>query len=450
MTTTPWAILLCKFNDDTSAAIYPRSRFDELFTSAGNGKFNMVDYFRDMSHGRLDLNGSKVFPPPGGRTEWYTITHPATDYLGWNTPVHGRGALLVWAREAAAAHGDDLTGFSNIVVVMNTATDLYGSLDGVATDDGRNPDNGMSSLSPSILGQEMGHGYGLDHARIEGSTADYMDPFDIMSTVGSFMAPHPFFTERDMRGNSVFLIGPGLNAATMNHFGWLDQSRVWTSSSGNKTSTVKLRPLHRTDLPGYLCLRINDLFIEFRMNDLWDGAFSEPMVLIHDYFDGHSYLRLADDGFDHFTAGDTMSEGDVSNQPGPLHGAGLKITVTDIDSATQTATIQLQRWADTRPEAGPGMIFGGVDVGGDGFIVINGKVKRIPPHSPLHAILEQISEVEQSQVLANGLARGLIQKQAYSAIAATATEHATRALSVRQPTQAVLRNVAQRNRRSPG
>lgn len=447
MPTTPWAILLCKFNDDNSGPIYPRQRFDELFTSAGNGKFNMVDYFRDMSHGKLDLNGSKVFPPQG-ETEWYTISHPTADYLGWNTPVLGRGALLTWAREAAAANGDDLTGFYNIVVVMNTATDLYGSLDGVATDDGRNPDNGMSSLSPSLLGQEMGHGYGIDHARIEGSTADYMDPFDIMSTAGSFMAPHPFFTERDVRGNPIVLIGPGLNAATMSHFGWLDSSRVWTSSSSSKTSTVKLRPLHRPDLPGYLCARINDLFIEFRMNDHWDVAFSEPVVLIHDFFDGHSYLRLADDGFGYFTASDTLSEGDVSNQPLPLHGAGMQITVTDIDAGTQTATVQLQRWADTRPEVGPGITFGGVDVGGGGWIFINGKVKRIPPHSPLYAILEQISEVEQSQVLGNQLARGLVQKQAYSAIAATATEHATRALSVRQPTQGVLRNFSQRTRRN--
>jgi hypothetical protein len=443
MSATPWAILLCKFNDDNSGPIYPRQRFDELFTSAGNGKFNMIDYFRDMSHGKLDLNGSRVFPPRR-ETEWYTISHPSSDYLGSNTPVLGRSALLTWARDAAAAKGDDLSGFYNIVVVMNTATDLYGSLNGVATDDGRNPGNGMSSLSPSLLGQEMGHGYGLDHARIEGSTADYMDPFDIMSTVGAFMAAHPFFTERDARGNPIFLIGPGLNAATMSRFGWLDNSRVWTSSSSSKKSTVKLRPLHRPDLPGYLCARVNDMFIEFRMNDRWDGAFPEPVVLFHDFFDGHSYLRLADDGFGYFTTNDTLSEGDVSNQPLPLHGAGMQITVTDINAETQTATIQLQQWADTRPEAGPGITFGGVDAGGGGWIFVNGKLKPVPPHSPLYTLLEQMVEVEQSHAIGNRLARGLVQEQAYSAIAATATAHANRALSVRQPSREVLRNFSQR------
>src|SRR5262245_31310390 len=106
MPVTPWAILLCKFNDDNSAAIYPRQRFEEVFTTAGNGKFNMVDYFREMSHGKLDLSGSKVFPAPD--KGWYTLAQKSTDYLGWNTPTYGRGALLVWAREAAAANGDNL------------------------------------------------------------------------------------------------------------------------------------------------------------------------------------------------------------------------------------------------------------------------------------------------------------------------------------------------------
>ncbi len=48
MTSTPWAILLCKFNDDASE---PNSRqfYERLFTQVGNGALNMVDFFSDAS-----------------------------------------------------------------------------------------------------------------------------------------------------------------------------------------------------------------------------------------------------------------------------------------------------------------------------------------------------------------------------------------------------------------
>lgn len=278
----------------------------------------------------------------------------------------------------------------------------------------------------------------MDHARIEGSIDDYMDPFDIMSTAGSFMAPHPVYTERDVRGNPIFLIGPGLNAATMNAFGWLDATRVWTGS-GALNKTVQLRPLHRRDLPGYLCARIGDYFIEFRMNELWDGGFSEPVVLVHDFFDGHSYLQVADTGNGFLTQGDTFSSGDVSNQPSPLHGAGLQITVTDIDPASRTATLQVQSWVDTRPEVGPGTILGGVANDGGGWIILNGKVVKVPPRSPLHAMLERMVEVQLVESVRRADARNLAQGHAYGAIAEIADGLAARARDFRVPRSQTLR-----------
>jgi hypothetical protein len=59
--------------------------------------------------------------------------------------------------------------FFSIVVCMNVKTDLCGGPYGVICDDGR-WDNGMSSLSPCMLGQEMGHGHGLNHSRLDDGT----------------------------------------------------------------------------------------------------------------------------------------------------------------------------------------------------------------------------------------------------------------------------------------
>ena len=53
MVSSRWAILLCKFNDDDGEP-FDRKFYDEFFTGSGIGKQNIVDYFRDVSHGMLD------------------------------------------------------------------------------------------------------------------------------------------------------------------------------------------------------------------------------------------------------------------------------------------------------------------------------------------------------------------------------------------------------------
>src|SRR5207245_10596279 len=94
---------------------------------------------------------------------------------------------------------------------------------------------GLGAVQPARVGQEMGHGYGLVHSRVDGSTADYQDPWDTMSTWNScYSAVDPNYG----------LIGPGLNAANMRNMGWLDESRVWKPSSAAFAEQIELRPLH--------------------------------------------------------------------------------------------------------------------------------------------------------------------------------------------------------------
>ena len=233
---TPWAILLTKFNDNNDEP-FPRLRYEEIFTTAGAGKWNMVDYFRDMSHGKLDLSGTQVFG-------WYTLDKATADYTGSGLNPSGRDELLQWAKDKATSEGVNLGDFHNVVVVLNSGRDLFGGLNGVVCgDDGAN--SAFSGLSPSFLGQEMGHGYGLNHSRREGSTVDYTDPFDVMSVDAGRSAPHPIYTDLDPFGQPVYEIGPGINAANMWSKGWLDMTRVWTDPGTARISTsVQLRPLH--------------------------------------------------------------------------------------------------------------------------------------------------------------------------------------------------------------
>src|SRR5215471_7470501 len=174
---TPWAILLCKFSDNATEP-FSRSYYENLFTLSGLGTLNMVDFFSDMSHGQLDLRGSKVFG-------WYTLSQKRSDYTGSGPNSAGRQALIDWAKQAATSAGVNLGNYFNVVVCMNVLTDLFGIIGGPVVCDNL-------SMTPSLLGQEMGHGYGLDHARADGSETDYQDPYDIMSTaVQTIYTPNP-------------------------------------------------------------------------------------------------------------------------------------------------------------------------------------------------------------------------------------------------------------------
>ena len=440
MALSPWAILLCKFKDQPQSMPWNLARYRDLFTQGGSGSFNIVDYFRDMSHGRMDLSGSKVF-------DNIKLDKNLAEYKGSGLNQKGRDDLLAWAKQAASASSVNLSLFYNVVVVTNVSVDLFGGPNGAVTGDGRYP-NGMTALSPSFMGQEMAHGYWLlGHSKKEGSEEIYKDPWDIMSTaMWPTMAPHSVFNERDNRGNPIFLMGPGMNAANMSALGWLDTSRLCTANT-NIPGTVQIRPLHRIDLPGYLAIRIGSYFVEFRMPESWDAAIGDPVVLIHKFSAGSSYIQPAKkyrgptiyDPFQAYsdaesepryglTKGDIFQEGDPTDPLGYL----LKIAVLDINPITRTATIGTYYRRDQHPKVGPALEFGEIGSDAGGIRIIGGRPKKIPPWSPLYAITEVIDQAVDGEFL-SAMPRGLAQLEAYDRIARIAQDQAQRLRASESP-----------------
>jgi hypothetical protein len=394
---TRWAILLCRWYDDTAPEAKPRLFFERLFTSAGRGTLNLVDFIDDVTHGHVDIAESEVFG-------WITLPQNRSDYTGSGDNLQGRTELLTWARDAAAANGIDLTAFFNIAVCMNATpemgTDLFGSLDGFACD--------TNTVDATILAHEMLHGYGLDHSRMDGSTADYEDPWDIMSAWNScFMEPH----------SEYGLVGPGLNAANMTAHGFLDESRVWSSTASSFSTTIQLRPLVRRDLPGFLAARVGDYIIEFRNKDRWDVAIPRAAVLVHRFEDNRSYIMPTNDGEYDFVADSVFDDAGLSPF---VRYTSLK--VVEIDSSGQVATIHVEHRAAHRPppvpDIGPGIVFGGVAEGGGGLVFIGGKLIRIPPRSPLVRVLEQAIIYENSADIASPRIRNAVRREALSTILA--------------------------------
>lgn len=335
---TPWAVLLCKWKDQ--AAEPPRSFFENLFTPAGAGTRNMVEFFDLMSHGSVDVSGSQVFG-------WLTLPKDQSAYFPQKSPLDDgeidRGGLVELAKATAAVPKSegglevDVSAFYGVVVCMNVATDLFGGLYFAVCDPG--------SFRPAVLGQEMGHGYGLDHSRRDGLLEDYRDRWDVMSTWSDcYIAADADYTE----------IGPGLNAANMRSVGWLDWSRVWRSAGrGFSEQLIELRPLHRRDLPGFLAVEMpNGYVIEFRTKAGWDAAIPRPAILMHYFKDGQSYLLANKGGVRDLAASDVFEKGDPSNtSPMPF----TRVEVVSIDAGEQRATIRVSYRPIVSPE--PANIF---------------------------------------------------------------------------------------------
>lgn len=315
----PWAVLLCKFSDDLSEP-FPRSFYENLFSISGTRTMNLTDFFRDASQRKLDMTGCTVFG-------WFILDQKRSDYKGRQSP------LVNWAKQKASEEHVDLSPFAVIVVSMNVPTDLFGSTGYAVCDDGIWP-NGESSLSPSVVGQEMGHGYGLAHSRADGFLTDYGDPWDVMSTLAANMAPSPTMTQLDARGRTVFWIGPMLNAANMSGRGWLNGLRVWNAAS-SVPQTVILRPLAKPDLPGWIAARISDYFVEFRVKEGWDANIPRPAVLVHRFQGNQSYIMLGTKGNKDLVAGDIFQVGDLGSSP------WTTLQVVNIDPDGYTATVQM-------------------------------------------------------------------------------------------------------------
>jgi hypothetical protein len=347
-------------------------------------------------------------------------------------PGQVRDELIQWARQAATAAGDNLAPFSNrVLVITHPATDLFGGPNGAVTGDGRDG-NGMSSVSPSLMGQEMGHVYGLDHSWF--ADREYGDQWDIMSTRNNSMAPHPFFNELDAQGRPIFRLGPGMNAANMSGRGWLDPSRVWRPSDEVEGAIVKLRPLHRRDLlDGFLCAIASDFFVEFRVREAWDAQIpAASAVLVHSFSLNKSTLLTADNGQDNLQAGAEFSRGFERLTP---YIYRTRVKVVDINAVDRVATLEVTRKRNYPRLPEPDAMRSRVASDAGGLIVIDGKALNVPPLSPLGAMLEEVAKLQQTDDSLDTEQRDQRQRDSLRAIASLANDQLSRMNSPLEPAE---------------
>ena len=287
--------------------------------------------------------------------------------------------------------------------VFNQPVDYFGSANGVVVQ--WYDATGHDQLSVDLTGvsHEVGHGLGLEaHSRLEGSAAEYADPWDIMSAYSGY---HDLSGTATPPGSPYYTFGPGLNAVNMELLDGLDPARVFQSAG--TSSTFTLRPLHRRELSGWLAAKVQigyeTLYVEFRLREGWDASIPAACILLHRHAvapDGEACSELVV-GMPTIRAqlleGDSYEAGEVADP----FGLYARITATRLDVEAREAVVDVYVRSPRRaPQARP---FGGVTRDGGGFIWVPGRgLVPIPPRSPLLEILELLAEYETLEGLSRG------------------------------------------------
>jgi hypothetical protein len=283
----PWAIILCRFKDARAHPTEPDTEafYRRLFQPGSGG---LIEYWRDVSLGAIDISGSRVF-------DWVEVDIPREQAGGWENsdPVGpGRSGLVDAAIRAVLRSGHErLDGFFSQIAVFceNWSVDdvpmaqrFAGSafwIDGSA--DGR----GKVTLTPphaaDITAHEMGHGFRMQHDANADATDFYQDPCCIMSQSALFSPP-----------GWASLFGSAVCLSHLIQRGWMYNHRVlrddgaWMSRPNGETFVLAQinDPGARANLGIALAVRLPgdewDYHLEYARPTGWNRGLKDDFLFI--------------------------------------------------------------------------------------------------------------------------------------------------------------------------
>lgn len=106
--TQPWAIVLCNFSNHTAT---PNSigYYERMFSDAGVGELNVLEYWRDVSYGNVSVSGSVV-------TGWHTVPQTRDQWMALN-----RYDKIEVCSDKAAQDGFNFSPYYGVVVIFPEA-----------------------------------------------------------------------------------------------------------------------------------------------------------------------------------------------------------------------------------------------------------------------------------------------------------------------------------------
>ena len=318
----PWAILLCRFGD-VPAVPHPRDYYERFYTENGTG--GIVDYWRTVSCGRLDLTGSRVFG-------WMDMAHVKADVNRLVFPGD-RNQLVQWGRDAAGANGVNLGPFNQVLVVHNFGVDHGAAGNGIVI-----VDQDPSLCEFGFICHEMGHGFGLPHSWSANPDREYGDMWDLMS-FATTTRQFPITFETASGQATV-----GLNARNLDALGAVPAGRKWTAPGPDFSAALTLDALNQPLLGsrGHLMASIppnatrparpsqSRYTVELHRRAGWDQGIAQAAVSVHEIrTNGNSYLQPS--------AGGQLLAGQQYVTPDPR----VFVLVSSIDSTAGTASLRV-------------------------------------------------------------------------------------------------------------
>jgi hypothetical protein len=313
-----WAVLLCTYPDAPS---FPNpqslSFFQELYTGQGVAKGGMVDFFRDVSYGTLDVASTEVLGP-------FLETNQSTACS--NTSQCEVNNCIAAAKSVKVAN------YFRVLVATSAQNGTQAVNGSVKVD--------ICGEFPGVVAEEMLHTYGVGHGWGPASNPQtYGDRFDVQSNNNGYMFLNPRFPGCGTGGNVGS--GPNLSMTYKDRLNWVPAGRQWTVTSGaKKTSSVVLAASSRPEANGVLMAKVNLVgspgqyyTVEYRLKEEWDQAIAQSGVLVHLYDNspepgmqfGKSIIQSQ-----------LMQSGDV------FKGNGVTVSVQSFDSNAHAASVKIQ------------------------------------------------------------------------------------------------------------
>jgi hypothetical protein len=299
-------VLKCTYSDDRTTralppglnpAITDLDTYIDLFLSLGGiGTGNLIDYYRDVSYGGIDIETTIAgwFDAPFATADGHSL---------------GRAERIQQAANAVPdSAGIEFGLYDGIILVTNTGEDGGAAAVGKQpiTIKGNDYHLGLVTfdsyaLWTSYAAQEVGHALGLSHSTdTHIPVEDYRDPFDIMSTdAGTKEFGNPNYPPFGNESGPNIGAGPGMNVPNLLTLGALPSNRLAVFEAGSEVTDFTIAALSHPEVEAPLGIKIvnpdvpNDsITIEYRESDGWDQGFGANTVLIHEYRVGNLEIEL--------------------------------------------------------------------------------------------------------------------------------------------------------------